>query len=140
MRRAPPISGRLSIGLVRFDARLLAGVSTRITFTTVHAHAQVLAEIRRQRGELQNCFQTVRVEAPIVRCLHLTAADERSEGLSLAGAGSAILRPSLCHHVVNAGGPQTSSLRPRSARLRGDSHGGPNIGEAYGVRLDDDEN
>jgi hypothetical protein len=53
------------------------------------------------------------------------------------GAGSAVLSPSLCNRVVNVvGGPQTSSLRPRSARLRGDSHGGWSIGEAQASPID----
>ena len=78
-----------------------------------------------------NCFHAARVEVPVIRYLHLTpAASEPSEDYSLAGAGSAVLSPSLCIQVVKVGGPKTSSLRPRRARLRGDSHGGRNIGEA----------
>jgi hypothetical protein len=44
------LSGDDEITVQEVLDELLAGVSTRITFTTVRAHAPVLAEIRRQRG------------------------------------------------------------------------------------------
>ena len=47
------------------------------------------------------------------------------------GSPSAVLSLFLHNQVVHVvGGTKTSSLRPRSARLRGDSHGRLNIGEA----------
>src|SRR4029453_4064960 len=77
-----------------------------------------------------NCSHAAASGGSSRRCRDLTAANEQSEGHALAEAGSAFLSPSLCHQVVDIGGPKTSSLRPRCARLRGDSHGGRNIGDA----------
>jgi len=76
----------------------------------------------------------VRAELPFVRCLDLaSAANEPSEMVRSPGVGSpsAVLSLSLCNQIAHVvGGPKTSSLLRRSARLRGDSHGGRNIGEA----------
>jgi hypothetical protein len=50
--RAPPIRARLSIGRRHSKTRLVAGVSPRIIFTAVHAHAPAPVGIRRRRGQL----------------------------------------------------------------------------------------
>src|SRR5712691_1686232 len=130
---APPISAQLSIGLLRSGARLLAAGSPRITFRIVHAHSQAQAGTLRRRGQLQ--LAPRRAEDPFVRCLHLaSAANEQSEMVRSPGVGSpsAVLSLSLFNQIVHiVGGPKTSSPWPRSASLRGDSHGGQNIGEAH---------
>ena len=86
----------------------------------------------RRRGQLQ--LAPRRAEVPFVRCLHLaSAANEQSEMVRSPGVGSpsAVLSLSLFNQIVHiVGGPKTSSPWPRSASLRGDSHGGQNIGEA----------
>src|SRR5882672_821497 len=135
-RRAPPISGRLSIGLRWSDARLLAGVSTRITFTTVHADAKEdPAEIRRQRGQLQiACVSHAWTFRSSGAYLSLGPMNGL-KAIRLPEAGSADLSSSLCHQVVKVGGPTTSSLRPRRARRRGDSHDGRIIGERPSANL-----
>src|SRR5258708_25892016 len=50
-RHAPggtfPLSGRWSMGLLRTNRRLVAGVSHRITFAAAHAHVSDLARTRR---------------------------------------------------------------------------------------------
>jgi hypothetical protein len=80
---APPISGPLSIGLLRSNARLLDGLSPGITFAKVHAHVPAPARTRRSRGPSQLAPRRTggwssRPETP--------KADEQSETIRSPGA------------------------------------------------------
>ena len=128
MGRAPPFTGRMSIGVVRSNTRLLAWVSVNITFRTVLARASAALGTRlgiyrcnRPRGlraGFLSCPQCLcdRWHCEIIR--PRVFADCRSES------------PSVCNRVVNVVGRPNTSFGPRRGCLRRDSHGDRNIGEA----------
>jgi homeodomain-containing protein len=102
-------------------ARLLAGVSHRITGTTAHAHARALARTRRSRGLSHLTLRragggSFRPETPSGPRPTNGLTTIRSPG---AGASSAVLSLSLCNQGrQRRRWAETPSLRPRTARLR----------------------
>ena len=127
--RAPPVSGRLSTGLLR-SARLLTGLSPRITDTAVDAHTPAPARTRRSGGR-RNWPQSVRAEVPFVQRLLWPQAQEEPETIrreldrhrqfwvSLGAIGRPRRRRAPKHLCTG-----------REAHTASDSHGGRSIGEA----------
>ena len=50
MRGTLPVSGHSSIGLLRYNRRLMPGVLHSISFAAAHAHVSARARTRRSRG------------------------------------------------------------------------------------------
>jgi hypothetical protein len=113
-----PISGRLSIGLLRSNARLLAGVSHRITSTTAHAHAPLVGTRRsRAPSDLANacgwrCFRPETRSAP--RPMNSLRPCARRALVAIGSSES--LWCNQVHQRRRRAEPP--SLHPRRARLR----------------------
>ena len=131
---AQPINGRLSIGLVRVELLVLAGVSPKITFTAAQAREHAPAGIRRS---ICDCSWPHGVRAEVPRpCLHRASAIDNALRPFARPSRDAIGRSEslpVCNRVVKVAG--------RPERLRSDanvhvcvidSYVGGNIGEAHG--------
>jgi hypothetical protein len=129
--RAPPIGAQLSIGLPRSNARLLAVVPPKITFTAVDAHAPALARTHRSRG-LSQLAQSVWTETPFAQTLLRPQAHEQSETIHWELDRPWEFWMSLSASVVNIIVRHRNAFVPAAKRTSAsDSHSGRNIGETH---------